>query len=187
MPDFTDDFDSPTVTLSDEAGRTLDCFIEQTLTVDGEDYLLLLPVDAPIEVFVWQSEDDDDEELLADIDEGDIDELFPTAKAVLAELDLTLQRSAHTLTAAGELPEIQEENCFSLEVPSDDASESTVDEFQMLATFFHEDEQYTLCTPLEPLLFFAKRDRNGQTVLLSPEEFQRIQPQLEDQLFDVLE
>ncbi|MEM9904713.1 MAG: DUF3727 domain-containing protein [Cyanobacteria bacterium P01_D01_bin.44] len=186
MSAIEDQFANPTVTLADDSGLTLDCFIEQTLTVEGRDYLLLLPVDAPIEIFVWQSEEDDEEELLADVDDALIDELFPTARAVLAELDLLLQRSAHTLTASGELPEPQDDNCFSLEVANDDG-DPTIDEFQMLASFFHEDEQYTLSTPLEPLLFFAKRDRNGKTTLLSPEEFEQIQSQLEDKLFDVLD
>ncbi|MEO0458175.1 MAG: DUF3727 domain-containing protein [Cyanobacteria bacterium P01_A01_bin.114] len=180
-----DEFAPPTVTLTDELGLTLDCSIEKTLTVEEQDYLLLLPVNAPIEIFVWQSEEDE-EELLADVDDALIDTLFPTARAVLAELDLLLQRSAHTLTAAGELPDPQDDSCFSLEVANDDG-EPTLDEFQMLASFFHKDEQYTLCTPLEPLLFFAKRDRKGNTTLLSPEEFEQIQSQLEDQLFDVLD
>ena len=186
MPALENEFESTSITLTDEVGRTLECFIEQTLTVEGQDYLLLLPVDAPIEIFVWQSEDEDEEELLADVDEDEIKDLFPTAKAVIAELNLTLKHSAHTLTAAGELPDVEDDSSFSLEVTNDDG-ESTIDEFQILASFFHEDKQYTLCTPLEPLLFFAKRDRNGTTTLLSPEEFQQIKPQLEDKLFDVLD
>jgi hypothetical protein len=186
MPEVTDAFANPTIVLTDEAGRTLPCFVEQTLEVGGQAYLLLLPVDHPIEIFSWQTDEDDDE-VLADVEDDCIDDLFATAKAVLAELDLTLQRSAFTLSAAGELPEVEDEDCFTLELGDTEAAEPTADEFQMLATFFHNDEQYTLCTPLDPLLFFARREPSGTITLLSPEEFQRLQPQLEDQLFDVLE
>ena len=181
----------PVVTLTDEEGRKLACYVEKTIDVDGVDFLLLLPVDLPIEVFVWQSADedgegDDSEEILVDVEDEDIDALFPSARAVLAELNLMLERSAHTLTAAGDLPEADEEDCFSLEVDEED-SEPITEDFQMLATFFHDGSQYTLCTPLEPLLFFATRDDNGTVELVDPEDFQKMRSQLEDKLFDVLD
>jgi Protein of unknown function (DUF3727)/Protein of unknown function (DUF1292) len=185
--ELSEDFANPTITLTDEQGKTLDCYLEQTLEVEGEDYFLLLPVNSPIEIFMWQGDPDSDTEVLVDVEDEDIEALLPTAKAVLAELDLSLQRNAYTLTAAGELPEVEEEDCFTLEVSDDDNPEAVSEEFQVLASFFHEDEQYTLCTPLEPLLFFAKRNASGEIALLSPEEFRSVQVQLEDKLFDVLE
>ncbi|MBE9077117.1 DUF3727 domain-containing protein [Romeria aff. gracilis LEGE 07310] len=190
MEDDMPELEGSTVVLTDETGRQLPCFVEQTLEVEGQIFLLIMPVDAPIELFVWQSEDDEDEdEVLIDVEEEDIDPLFPTARAVLAELDLLLQRSAYTLTAAGEPPEAEEDDCFTLELSddSDQDGEATTEEFQMLATFFHEDQQYTLCTPLEPLLFFAQQQPDGEVTLVSPEAFQSVRSQLEDQLFDVLE
>ncbi len=183
----------PIVTLTDEERRQLPCYVEKTMDVEGEEFLLLLPVNLPIEVFVWQSaaeagmEDDEDEgEVLVDVEDEDIDELFPSARAVLAELDLLLERSAHTLTAAGDLPEADEEDCFSLEI-DEEGSEPMTEEFQLLATFFHEGSQYSLCTPIEPLMFFARREADGSVELVEPEEFQKMRSQLEDKLFDVLE
>lgn len=179
----------PVVTLTDEDNRKLACYVEKTLDVDGADFLLLLPVDLPIEIFVWQSMDDDDEsegEMMVDVEDEDIDALFPSARAVLAELDLILERSAHTLTASGDLPEADDEDCFALEI-NEDGAEPITEDFQMLANFFHEDAQYTLCTPLDPLLFFARRDQDGSVTLVEPEDFQEMRSQLEDQLFDVLD
>ena len=181
----------PVVTLTDEAGRKLPCYVEKTLDVDGTDFLLLLPVDLPIEVFVWQAADEDesangDEEVLVDVEDEDIDALFPSARAVLAELDLILERSAHTLTAVGDLPEADDEDCFSLEISEED-SEPMTEDFQMLANFFHNDAQYTLCTPLEPLLFFATRQDDGNVELVDPDDFQKMRSQLEDKLFEVLD
>ncbi|MEO1622828.1 MAG: DUF3727 domain-containing protein, partial [Cyanobacteria bacterium J06632_3] len=181
----------PVVTLTDEDGRKLACYVEKSIDVDGAEFLLLLPVNLPIEIFVWEADDeaDDDEEaeILVDVEEDAIDELFPSARAVLAELDLLLERSAHTLTAVGDLPEADEEDCFSLDVSDEDAEHPVTEEFQMLATFFHEDAQYTLCTPLDPLLFFATRDSDGAIELVDPEDFQAMRSQLEDKLFDVLD
>ncbi|PZO59270.1 MAG: DUF3727 domain-containing protein [Phormidesmis priestleyi] len=183
----------PIVTLTDEERRQLPCYVEKTMDVEGEEFLLLLPVNLPIEVFVWQSaaeagiEDDEDEgEVLVDVEDEDIEALFPSARAVLAELDLLLERSAHTLTAAGDLPEADEEDCFSLEI-DEEGSEPMTEEFQLLATFFHEGSQYSLCTPIEPLMFFARREADGSVELVEPEEFQKMRSQLEDKLFDVLE
>ncbi len=181
----------PVVTLTDEEGRKLPCYVEKTLDVDGTDFLLLLPVDLPIEVFVWQAADEDesangDEEVLVDVEDEDIDALFPSARAVLAELDLILERSAHTLTAVGDLPEADDEDCFSLEISEED-SEPMTEDFQMLANFFHNDAQYTLCTPLEPLLFFATRQDDGSVELVDPDDFQKMRSQLEDKLFEVLD
>ncbi|MEM9805418.1 MAG: DUF3727 domain-containing protein [Cyanobacteria bacterium P01_D01_bin.56] len=169
----------PIVTLADEDGNTLACYVEKSITLDdpGQEYLLLLPVSAPIEIFIWQADDD----TLADIEDEEIEALFPSARAVLAELDLTLQRSAYTLTAVGNIPDAEDDSCFALEVDDD----GSTDNFQMLAQFYHDEQRYVACTPLEPLLFFAYRVADTETVtLLSPEEFQRLQPQIEDQLFE---
>jgi hypothetical protein len=181
----------PVVTLTDEEGRRLACYVEKTIDVDGVEFLLLLPVDLPIELFVWQSaeegeEGDEDEEVLVDVEDDEIDALFPSARAVLAELNLLLERSAHTLTAVGDLPEADEEDCFALEV-NEEGTESITEDFQMLATFFHNDFQYTVCTPLEPLLFFASRQPDGSVELVDPDDFQKMRSQLEDKLFDVLD
>ncbi|MGD1853099.1 MAG: DUF3727 domain-containing protein [Leptolyngbyaceae cyanobacterium] len=169
------------VTLADTDGHTLACYVEKAITIhgSGQEYLLLLPVAAPIEIFSWQDEDD----TVADIEDDEIDALFPSARAVLAELDLTLQRSAYTLTAVGEIPDADDESCFALEVDDDGAT----DNFQMLAQFYHLERRYVACTPLEPLLFFAYRTDSDTVALLSPEEFQRLQPEIEDRLFEGLD
>jgi hypothetical protein len=186
------DPDASIVTLTDEAGRSLMCFVEQTFEIDDQDYLLLMPVDNPIQIFAWQDDEDSDDEVLVDVTEEDeIDQIFDTAKAVLAEQDLTLQRTALTLTAAGDLPEVgeDEDDIISLAAEDEDANGVGVEpeEFLQLATFFYDDQEYMACTPLDPLLFFARGSATGEPKLLSPEEFAAVQPQISDKLFDVLE
>ncbi|NEO30665.1 MAG: DUF3727 domain-containing protein [Symploca sp. SIO3C6] len=173
-------------TLTDEFGRSINCYLEKDLEVDGSQYLLLLPVDSPIAIVAWDDDGDDEELAQATLieDETEIDEIFSDAKAVLAEQDLTLNRSAFTLTVAGQLPELDEEEILTVEIED---SEADSEEFQLLASFYHEQQEYGIYTPLDPLLFFAQRNKQGQIELLSPEEFQKLRPLLEDLLFEELD
>lgn len=180
--------DAPTLTLTDESGRSLVCYIEHSLEVEGQDYVLLLPVDAPIEIFAWEPDEDDDEaETLVDIEDEEIDDVFSTARAVLAEQDLTLTRTALTLTASGEIPPAAEDDIITLDIEDEGTPEPDSEQFQLLGNFFYEEQEYAICTPLDPLLFFARMDQSGNPELLSPAEFQAIRSQLEDQLFDEIE
>lgn len=186
--------DAPTLNLIDEEGRSLLCYVERSLTVTGKEYVLLLPVDSPVEIFAWAAdEEDDDAEMLIDIDDEELEEVFSTARAVLAEQDLILNRTALTLTASGELPEVSEEDIITLDIESD--NEPSYEQFQQLAAFFHEEQEYVICSPLDPLLFFAQLNADGQPELVSLEELQmlleldefkelRSQLELQAQLFE---
>jgi hypothetical protein len=175
------------ITLTDAAGRSLNCYIEHSLEVEGSEYLLLLPVDSPVEIVVWDDEEDED---LADAtlleDDEEIDLVFSDAQAVLAEQNLTLKRTAFTLTVAGELPAVNEDDILTIEIEEDNV-ELEPEQFQLLASFYHEEQEYGIYTPLDPLLFFAQRNEAGEPELLSPEEFKKVQPLLEELLFDELE
>jgi hypothetical protein len=167
--------DAPTVSLTDEQGRSLLCYVERSLAIEGTEYVLLLPVDTPIEVFAWEEDDEseEDEEILVDIDDAELDDIFSTARAVLAEEDLILNRTALTLTASGDLPEVADEDIITLDI-EDDQGQLNFEQFQQLASFFHEDQEYVICTPLDPLLFFARMNDSGEPQLLSQEEFQHL-------------
>ena len=170
-----------TVILKDETGRELACYVEQSLDVEGQDYVLLRPVDDTVEIFSWQA--DKEEEAFLVEEEEVLDTIFPVAQAVLAEQDLTLKRTAYALTVAGEVPPPTEEDILTLEI-DDEAAPSPLEpeQLQFLANFFHEDHEYEVFKRLDPLLLFARRKQAGQLELLSPEEFQRVQPMLEEQL-----
>ncbi|RZM77244.1 DUF3727 domain-containing protein [Leptolyngbya iicbica] len=181
--------DRPTIAVKDEAGRVLMCQIEQTFEIGQRQYALLLPLDTPVEIFAWEpDEEEEDTDTLVDVEESDIEMLLPTARAVLAEHDLVLQRSAVTLSVSGELPTPQEEDCFTLDIGDiDEDGEPDSEEFQTLATFFHNDVEYTICTPLDPLLIFAEMGAAGDARMIPPEEFERLRPEIESSIFDVLE
>lgn len=179
------EMDSPTVTLTDEAGRSLTCYLEGAFEVEGQKYGLLYPVDSPVQIFAWELEEDAEEEVLKDVEEAEIDEVFATAQAVLAEQNLKLKRTALSLTVEGDLPEVVEDEILTLEI--EEGEETMSEEFQFLTSFYQKEQEYAAYTPLDPLLLIARMDANNRPELLSPEEFQRIQPVLEDQLFDELE
>jgi hypothetical protein len=181
------EMDAPTVTLTDATGLTLTCYIEHSLEVDDQDYVLLLPVDAPVEIFAWQEDGEEDEAVLVE-DQDEIELIFATAKVVLEEQNLTLKRTAVVLTVEGDLPDLDEEDEFAgVEADSDEDEE---EELQLLASFYHEEQEYAIYTPLDPFFILARMDADGTPHLLSPEEMKKIEPMLpmlEDQLFDEME
>ncbi len=174
-----------TITLTDDKGRSLDCYIEHSLEVDGQEYVLLLPVDSPVEIFAWQGDGEEEEAILVE-DDTTIDQIFSTAQAVLSEQNLVLSNTAYALTVAGELPPVEESELFTLEIEDED-SDLEPEQLQLLASFYYEDQEYAIYTPLDPLLFFARISKTGKPELLSPEEFRQVQPLLEEHLFNEVE
>jgi hypothetical protein len=190
-PEMDDELDEdvPVITITDDAGRTLDCTIEHSLSVEEQEYVLLLPVDSPVEIFAWQENNEDEDEAVPVEDEDEIDTIFSTAKVVLEEQNLILKRTAVTLTVEGDLPDlVEEEEFLTDEEPEGEDYEE--EELQLLARFYYEEQEYAIYTPLDPFFIFARLDDEGQPHLLSQEEFKKLEPMLpmlEDQLFDALE
>lgn len=178
--------EADSVTLRDEAGRTLDCYIENSLDFDDATYLLLMPVDIPVVIIAWEDEaegeEEDDAEAVLLEDNEEIELIFADAKAVLEELNLSLKYTAYTLTVSGELPPIEDEDILTLEL--DEAEEGLEpEELQFLASFYHQEQRYSIYTPLAPLLFLAKSNVRGDVELVTPEE-ERMQYILEELLFE---
>ncbi len=181
-------FHASSVTLTDEAGRTLACYVERSLFLEDKEYVLLLPVDSAIEIFALQG-DGDEEEVIPVEDEATIDKIFTTAEAVLAEQNLALKRTAFfDLMVSGDLPDVEDEDAelFVLE-SEEEGVDLEPEQLQFLANFYHEEQEYTICTPLDPPLFFARMNAAGTPEFLSAEEIAKVQPMLEEQLFDELE
>lgn len=176
-----------TLVLRDEQNQALTCEILKQVAVDGLTYALVTPVDAYVEVLVWTDNGEDEEDPEADF-EGTLDEpsdqelerILPTARAVMAELDLNLHLAGFDLLVVeGDIPEPEDEDI--LEIAKE---EEEVEEYQLLATFFHDDRQYGVFTPLDPLLLFAAQPSTGHPYLLTPdfpdEVFEKVQVRLLD-------
>lgn len=195
--------DEDIVTIFDDKKRSLDCYIENSTEFNGEIYYLLLPIDAPVVIMADNEEESDDEDdydedeveetYIVD-DEKEIEEIFPDAKAVLAELELTLKHTAYSLTVSGDLPPVEEENLIILELGDDedyndnngDEDEVDTEELQFLASFYHYEQKYNICTPLTPLLFVARPNLKGNLEVLGQDD--ELLPQILDELlFDEMD
>ena len=162
--------DVPTVLVHDSRGRQLLCFLEQLIPLDGHDYVVLTPVDTP--VCLVRLDDDEDPELIDTIDATE--PILSVADVVLQEHDLTLVRSAVTLTVSGELDEPEE---LDDDEDPDDDSET----YELLVSFLVDEREYGLYIPLDPFFVVARMDGNG-AVLVEGEEFERVQPRIEAEL-----
>lgn len=172
-------YEEETLTIVDEDGRSLPCYIEQSLEADNATYLLLIPVDIPVIIMsINQDLDDQLEAQMLDEEEA-IAEIFDNAKAVLAEQNLYLHHTAYTLTATGELPPIEEEQVLTLD--SGEGEDEIEEELQSLCYFFHAEQKYGIYTPLTPLLFFARYDAQNRLELVSPDQ-ENLLPILEELL-----
>jgi hypothetical protein len=167
----------PTVLVRDGEGRQLLCFLEQLIPLDGNDYALLTPVDTPVCLVRIAADDDSDDEVIDELDGAE--PILSVAEVVLQEHDLTLVRSAVTLTVSGELDEPDPEELEDEIEEDEDDDES--DLYEMLIQFRAEGQEYGLFIPLDPF-FVVARMQNGEGILVEGEEFERVQPRIEAEL-----
>ena len=171
----------PTVLVRDGEGRQLLCFLEQLIPLDGNDYALLTPFDTPVCLVKIAADEDSDDEVIDELDGAE--PILSVAEVVLQEHDLTLVRSAVTLTVSGELEEPDPEE-LEEEIAEEIAEEAEDDEsdlYEMLIQFRAEGQEYGLFIPLDPF-FVVARMQNGEGILVEGEEFERVQPRIEAEL-----
>jgi hypothetical protein len=162
----------PTVIVRDSTGRQLLCFLEQLIPLDGQDYALLTPVDTPVCLF--RLSDDDEPELIETLEATE--PILSVADVVLQEHDLTLVRSAVSLTVSGELDE-PDPDALDDDEDADDDSET----YELLVSFMADEEEYGLYIPLDPF-FVVARIQGDSAVVVEGEEFERVQPRIEAEL-----
>jgi hypothetical protein len=168
--------DVPTVLVRDGQGRQLLCFLEQLIPLDGHDYGLLTPVDTPVCLVRIAGDDDEEDEVIEELDGAE--PILSVAEVVLQEHELTLVRSAVTLTVSGELEEPDQDE---LDEEIDGEDDDDTDLYEMLIQFRAEGQDYGLFIPLDPF-FVVARIQNGEGVLVEGEEFERVQPRIEAEL-----
>ena len=165
-------------TVTDDKGRKIECVLEHTIPIDGVDYVLLTPNDTPV-VLVRIGEGDGDDELIEDL-EGIDNTILAAADVCLAEHDLTLVRSAVTLTVAGEPLPVEEEDVEDIEIEDDTTGET--DLFELLIPFPHDGQEYGLYVPLDPFFVVARVTGDNEGVVVVDAEFERIQQIIEAEL-----
>ncbi len=168
--------DVPTLVVRDSNGRQLLCFLEELIPLDGHDYGLLTPVDTPVCLVRIAKDDDEEDEVIEELDAAET--ILSVADVVLQEHDLTLVRSAVTLTVSGELDEPEHDE---LEDELDDDEDDESDLYEMLIQFRVEEQDYGLYIPLDPF-FVVARLKGSEAVLVEGEEFDRVQARIEAEL-----
>ena len=164
--------DAPTLLLKDSSNDELFCYLEQIVKVEGTEYALLTPVDTPVTLF--KINERDEPVLIEKIEKNE--QILQNADAVLQEHDLSLVRSAVTLTVSGELEEPVYDDLEEDEVNKDES-----ETYELLVNFNVLNDEYGLYVPLDPFFIVAKIVENG-AILVEDEEFDRVQPLIESEL-----
>ncbi len=168
--------DVPTILVKDKNGSALLCFLEQLIPINGIDYGLFTPVDTPVSLFELQ--DEGDPILIETISNSE--PILEVADVVLQEHDLTLIRSALTLTVTGELDEPELED-FEEEEEEEEDQQDDSETYELLVSFRVEEKEYGLYIPLDPFFIVGKL-KNNQADLVEGHEFDEIQPLIESEL-----
>ena len=164
--------DAPTLLLTDSSNDQLFCYLEQIVKIEGVEYALLTPVDTPVTLF--KINEKDEPVLIEKIEKNE--KILQNADAVLQEHDLSLVRSAVTLTVSGELEEPVYDDLEEDEVNKDES-----ETYELLVNFNVLNDEYGLYVPLDPFFIVAKIVENG-AILVEDEEFDRVQPLIESEL-----
>lgn len=163
-------------TATDDKGRKIECVLEHTIPIDGVGYALLTPNDTPV-VLVREGEGEEDDEVLENWE--DRQDVLAAADTCLAKLDLTLVRSAVTLTVAGEPAEV-EYGCGCEDIEDDAEQESDV--FIQLASFQHDSQEYGLYIPLDPFFVVARVTSENEGLVVAGDEYRNIYRIIEAEL-----
>ena len=161
----------PTLLVKDSQGSDLLCFLAQVVPLEGNEYALLTPVDTPVSLF--QLIDDQDPKLIETIEKNE--PILEVADVVLQEHDLSLVRSAITLTVSGELDEPEPE-----EIEEEDIDEES-ETYELLVNFRVDSNEYGLYIPLDPFFIVGKLE-DGEVKLVEGEQLDRIQSGIEAEL-----
>ena len=174
MEDFKnrDNYDAPTLLLKDSSNDELFCYLEQIVKIEEIEYALLTPVDTPVTLF--KINEKDEPILIEKIEKNE--KILQNADAVLQEHDLSLVRSAVTLTVSGELEEPISDDLEEDEINKDDS-----ETYELLVNFNVLNDEYGLYIPLDPFFIVGKIVENG-AILIEDEEFDRVQPLIESEL-----
>jgi len=164
-------YEAPTLLLKDSSNNELFCYLEQIVNIEGKEYGLFTPVDTPVTLF--KINEKEEPELIEKIEKNE--QILKNADAVLQEHDLTLIRSAVTLTVSGELEEPDYDD-----LEEDDQNDDS-ETYELLVNFNVLEEEYGLYVPLEPFFIVGKIEKES-AFLIEGEEFDKIQPLIEMEL-----
>jgi len=123
--------------------RVIECFVDREIEIEGRKYATLMPADTPV-ILAQYHQIGGNHQLIPITADHAIDELFPTASAVLAEMDLSLSRSAVFLTVEGGMYEDDSTD-------DDEEEDGSLDDFSLLVSSFTQPRNDAVPPPYYPL------------------------------------
>lgn len=145
------------VIVDPENQRTLECMVRRIFSSSqGEKCWLLCPLDMPVQIL--KMEENDGVQML---DDKEIEEVIPAAAYALAKRHMHLVLSGFCFTARGGFC-YSEEDIIEVDAGYDQSLGSSLDEGVEVANFQVEDSEYLVYSPIDPLLFVAVKDENGE-------------------------
>mmetsp|Transcript_38 Transcript_38/g.56 ORF Transcript_38/g.56 Transcript_38/m.56 type:complete len:260 (+) Transcript_38:91-870(+) len=167
--------------IDSETESFIECFIDSVATLDEVEYAIGAPCDYSVALCYFE---DDDQLVPIELDEELMDEVFPIAERIVEDEfgdELMLQRTPQTLTLVGELEEDEDENEDDI-LFDDDSDAELEEEVEILLSFEHNDAEFHLVRLLDPVLLVGKAHPDGEDkrFLLTPEESDKVMPELEE-------
>lgn len=171
------------ITVKNRKGGEIKCILEHTISLDGNDYLLLTPENLPVCLVRMSKGEGDEDEIIEDMEGAE--NILCVADSVLAEYGLTLVRSANTLTVSGELEDLDiDEIDEEMEEGMDDGDEEG-DLYELLIPFFWVDgQEYGIYFPLNAF-FVVARMEGTEALEVEGEEMEQIRARLEEKLSEI--
>ncbi|KAI5083116.1 hypothetical protein GOP47_0002859 [Adiantum capillus-veneris] len=143
----------------------LDCLIRRVFSSsDGRQCFLLCPLDTPLQILKI-----DDGEVLKEVSDEELEDIFPSASFELAKQRLHLVRSGFCLTLRGGFC-FTDEDVMDLSTVYGESGDTTLNEGVEVANFVLNDYQYLIFTPLDPLMFVAYKDEETGELLIAEDD-----------------
>lgn len=145
------------IIVDPENQRTLECMVRRIFTSSqGEKCWLLCPLDMPVQILKME-----ENEGVQMLDDKEIEEVIPAAAYALAKRHMHLVLSGFCFTARGGFC-YSEEDIIELDAGHDQSLGGSLDEGVEVANFQVEGSEYLVYSPIDPLLFVAVKDENGE-------------------------
>lgn len=147
-----------------ETKLPLDCLIRRVFSSsDGRQCFLLCPLDTPVQILRI-----DDRDVLKEISDEELEDVFPTASYELAKRRLHLIQSGYCLTLRGGF-------CFSDDEVIDldtvyGEGDRSLNEGVEVASFIWNDSEYLIFTPFDPLMFVSYKDNKTGELLIADDD-----------------
>mmetsp|Transcript_16496 Transcript_16496/g.33684 ORF Transcript_16496/g.33684 Transcript_16496/m.33684 type:complete len:255 (-) Transcript_16496:478-1242(-) len=195
--------DDTIVVVDVDSGRTLECFPESTVSLDGVAYTICSPIDQPV-MIATMSKTSAGERVLEPVDDADVlNSLLPKAVKELAADEIQLMQTGFFLTAVCSRDDMFDEDAEA-EGEEADHDEGLVDdddeglddddidevddqeEARVLSEFFVDGEGYFLCASEDPVLLLVRKNSSGEFVVPPENERAKVQPTIERMLEEEL-